>query len=247
MQPEQPNTPSQDTEVSDATAQEPRSDESTGGSSPKWWQRMFNRTPTQETASEDEDGDTPEGAASKPLKLTQEELDRRVQAETDRREAKRAQEARIAQRRKLRDEDPWAYAEQERLAEQHQESSGALQNFLAGVGTEHDRVAIDPLMEALPQEERERILKLQGAGQGLAGRKLLVGEALKSLQRQWKAEGEREAERKLRSNNAFRKQLLRDTRADVAEPELLPALSPSAADGKVSDILRNFYGMGPRR
>jgi hypothetical protein len=246
MQPEQPNTPSQDTEAApDAAAQEPRSDESKEGSSPRWWQRMFNRTPT-EIASGDGDEDTQDGT-SRPLTLSQEELDRRVQAETDRREAKRAQEARVAQRRRLRDEDPWAYAEQERQAEQHEVSSGAMQGFLATVGTEHDKVAIDPLVEALPKEERERILKLEGAGQGLAGRKLLVGEALKSLQRQWKAEGEREAERKLRGNNAFRKQVLRDSRSDVAEPELLPALSSSAADAKVSDILRGFYGMGPRR
>lgn len=244
---EEVNTPSADVQTSDASAQSQSSDEQTDGSSPGWWQRLFNRRPAQETTSDSGDPATSESGPSKSLTVSQEELDRRVQAETDRRESKRQQEARVAQRRRLRDEDPWAYAEQERQAEQHADSTGALENFLTGVGSEHDRVSIDPVMDLVSKEERDRILKIEGAGRGLAGRKLVVSEALKSLERQWKAAGEREAESRLRRNPAFRKQVLTEGRTGLVEPDLLPSVSSSAADSKVADILRRHYGVGSGR
>jgi len=178
------------------------------------------------------------------VSLTQEELDRRVQAETDRREAKRAAEQRVAERRRLRDEDPWAYAEQDRTAEQSAMQDAGLQSFFANVGTQHDRIAIDPLMEMLPLAERQRIMAIEGAGRGLEGRKLVVSEALKSLEKHWKAEGEKEAQTKLRRNQAFRKQILAEARSGLVEPELLPAISSTQADKKVSDIFREYYGIG---
>lgn len=243
MADEQPTPPSQGAEAPDAAVSEPTSAEPQEGSSPGWWQRLFNRRPAaQETATEGEESSEP-GSASKPLSLTQEELDRRVQAETDRREAKRAQEARAAERKRLRDEDPWAYAQQDREAEQTAEQDQGVQQFLHSVGQTHDRISIDPLMEALPLPERERIMKLQGAGQGLEGRRLVVNEALKSLAKHWKAEGEKEAEGKLRRNQAFRKQVMAENRVGFQEPELLPAFSGSSTDRKVSDLLRNYYGL----
>jgi hypothetical protein len=102
-------------------------------------------------------------------------------------------------------------------------------------------------MEALPLTERQRIMGLDGAGVGLEGRKLVVSEALKSLEKHWKEQGEREAEDRLRRNNAFRKQLLAEARGQAVEPELLPASGPSAADRKVATILRDFYGVGGAR
>jgi len=244
MQPEQPNTPSQDAQPSDAATQDQGSDERQEGSSPGWWSRLFNRRPAQETTSDSGDSGEPGQAASK-LSLTQEELDRRVQAETDRREAKRQQEFKAQERRRLRDENPWEYANQDRQAEEHATSSGQLQNFLAGIGSEHDKASIDPVMELLSEQERTRILKLEGAGQGLAGRKLVVREALKALEKQWKADGEKRAESRLRGNAAFRKEVLSQARGGFEEPELLPAFGggASAADQKMSDILRGFYGV----
>lgn len=243
MSDEQPSTPSQGAEAADVQASEPTSAEPKEGSSPGWWQRLFQRQPAAQEAETDggESGE-PSGASGR-LSLTQEELDRRVQAETDRREAKRAQEARAAERKRLRDEDPWAYAQQEREAEQTQAQDTGIQQFFANVGLSHDRVSIDPLMEMLPTQERERIMKLEGAGQGLEGRKLVVSEAIKSLEKHWKAEGEKEAQGKLRQNPAFRKQVMAEHRSGFVEPELLPAFSGSATDRKVSDILRNFYGL----
>lgn len=246
MQAEQPNTPSEGAvPAPDAAATEPASDQREG-SSPGWWQRMFNRRPAQETTTDDAESGQGD-SASERLVLSREELDRRVQAETDRREAKRAADFRAAEKRRLRDEDPWAYAEQDRQAEQGQEQTQGIQQFFATVGTQHDRIAIDPLMEALPVAERERIMKIEGAGRGLDGRKLVVGEALKSLEKHWKAEGEQQAEVKLRRNPAFRKQLLAEGRGLAPEPELLPAYSSSAADRKVADLLRDFYGAGGAR
>jgi hypothetical protein len=197
MQPEQPNTPSTDIQTSDAVTDKPVSDEQREGSSPGWWQRLFNRNSAEETPTESgEPGDT--SGASQTLKLTEEELQRRVQSEADRREAKRIQEEKRAQRRKLRDEDPWAYVEEERKEEQAEEQTVGVQQFFGNIGTAHDRVSIDPVVELLPQEERDRILKLDGAGTGLEGRKLVVKESLRALEKHWRAEGAKEAEVKLR-------------------------------------------------
>lgn len=246
MQPEQPNTPLEGASAPDGAASESASDESRKGSSPGWWSRLFNRPPAQEATSEDEEQSST-GGPSAPPKLTQEELDRRVQAETDRREAQRIAREKAEARKRLRDEDPWAYAQQEREAEQAQQQTAGVSEFFAGVGAQHDRASIDPVMEALPLAERERIMKINGAGVGLEGRKLVVSEALKSLEKHWKEQGEREAESRLRRNNAFRKQLLAEARGQAVEPELLPASGPSAADRKVATILRDFYGVGGAR
>jgi hypothetical protein len=242
MADEQPNTPSEGAQSADVQTPEPTSDESQEGSSPGWWQRLFNRRPAQEAGPGDGESGEP-GAASR-LTLTQEELDRRIQSETDRREAQRAARQRAEERKKLRDTDPWAFAEQERQAEQTQEQDTHLRDFFSNVGVQHDRIAIDPLMEALPAPERQRIMGIDGAGRGLDGRKLVVNEALKSLEKHWKAEGEKEAEAKLRRNQAFRKQVLAEARGGIVEPDLLPAFSGSASDQKVSDILRGYYGVG---
>jgi hypothetical protein len=243
MADEQPNL-SADVQVSDAAATAPDSAEPTQESSEdrSWFRRLFGGRRSQETEASGGDQEQP-GGASKTLQLTEEELQRRVQAETDRREAKRAQEARAAERRRLRDDDPWQFAEQERQAEQAQVGTEQIQSFLSGVGAEHDRVSIDPLIEVLPKAERDRILNLQGAGVGLNGRKLVVNEALKSLQKHWEAEGEKKAEAKLRRNPAFRKQLLAEARGEFVEPELLPAYSSSAADKTMSGILRQYYDL----
>lgn len=244
MADEQPNTPSQDVQAPDAGSPEPStSDQSREEASPHWWDRLLNRRSVQETPTEDGEQATPSGA-SKRLTLSEDELKRKVQAEADRRDYERAQRQKAEERKKLRDTDPWAFAEQERAAEQTQEQDTQLREFWGSVGVQHDRIAIDPLMEALPTAERQRIMSIEGAGRGLDGRKLVVGEALKSLEKHWKAEGEKEAESKLRRNQAFRKQILAEARGGVVEPELLPAYSGSAADQKVSDILRGFYGVG---
>jgi hypothetical protein len=247
MADEQPEIPSTEAQAPDAAASEPSSDRSEAQSSesPSWWQRMFRRRGDDEETTASDADKAKDEPASKALALSQEELERRVQAETDRREAKRAQEARARAKRELRDQDPWAYAEQERKDEELSQSAGNMQAFLAGIGSQHDKVSIDPVFTALPQSEQERIGKLEGAGVGLEGRKLVVAESLKALEKHWKAEGAKDAEAKLRRNPAFRKQLLAEVRGQAQDPDLLPALGgASESDKTVSAILRSHYRLG---
>lgn len=247
MADEQPNIPSAEPGQSDAPVADSTSAdaEASPSKSPSWWQRLTGRGnggPSEDQPSTEES--TAAAKASSTFTLTEEELERKVQAETDRREARRAADAKAKQKRELRDKDPWAYAEQERQEEQVGQSGQQLEQFVTTIGTEHDRVSIDPVFLALPEAERERISKLDGAGQGLAGRKLVVSESLKALEKHWKAEGAKDAEARLRRNPAFRKQVLTELRGQSPEPELLPAGGGSESDKTISGLLRDYYHLG---
>jgi hypothetical protein len=247
MADEQPNTPSaepspQASAPASAAVSEPTEEQPS--EAPSWWQRLLGRQPREASPEVQE----PEhGAEPAKVVLTQEELERRIQAETDRREARRKQAAETEARRKLRDEDPWAYAEQDRKAEQAATSDQSMMQLFASIGAEHDRASIDPLMQQLPQQERERILGLEGASLGLDGRRLIVTEAMKSLEKRWRAEGAKDAEERLRKNPAFRKQILGESRGQYAEPELLSSGSPRdngrSGDDIVNDMLRRQLGI----
>jgi hypothetical protein len=231
--------------ATDAGAPEPSSAEPDSQSSkaPSWWSRMFHRRGgVEETGPQGEDSTTE--SASSVVSLSQEELDKRVQAEADRREFQRQRAEKERAKRELRDKDPWAYAEQERKEEEAQQGNFHLERFVTDLGAEHDKVTVDPVFFALPKAEQERILKLEGAGIGLPGRKLVVSESLKALEKHWKAEGAKDAEAKLRRNPAFRKQVLSEMRGATPEPELLPAGSASEADKSVSELLRSYYRLG---
>jgi hypothetical protein len=240
MQPTTP-TPSEPQQNADAPAEQPGSEPSQEGTQQQsWFNRLF-RHRDSESADQASQDQAPEAAASKTLSLTQEELDKRIQAETDRREAKRANEARAAERRRLRDEDPWAYAEQERQAEKVAEVDGQVTGTLTNIGATHDRYTLDPLVEMLPDAEKKRILGIEGAGVGLDGRKLIVNESLKALEKHWRADEATKAESRLRRNPAFRKQLLNEVRTGITpEPEFVPSGNGSGgnANGSVSNLLR---------
>jgi len=240
MQPQEPPSSEQPTQDAQASAASSEPTEATPAQS---WQRgllgrLFRNRPAADEASQEAPADEQPSAIS----LTQEELDRRIQAETDRREAKRAAQALAERKRKLRDEDPWAFAEEERTAEQAQQVNAQVGNLFGQVGAEHDKYTIDPLVQALPEAERKRILAMEGAGVALDGRKLIVTEGLKALERVWKAEGAKDAETKLRRNPAFRKQVLAEMRGITREPEFLPSGAASEADKTVSQILRGQLG-----
>jgi|SRR5215471_632263 len=238
MQPQQPEAPSDAQAPADTSSQPAASERSEAPSqNTSWLQRLWRgrRAGEEEQDSNQEPAAT--GQASQ-ITLSQDELDRRVQAETDRREQKRLQQANAERRRKLRDEDPWAYAEEERNAEQHAMSDQQVSGMFGQIGATHDRYTLDPLVQSLPEAERNRILAMQGAGAGLDGRKLIVTEGLKALEKHWKEEGARDAEAKLRRNQAFRKQVLSEFRRGVSEPEFFGGGAPSAGDRSVSDLLR---------
>jgi ribosomal protein L12E/L44/L45/RPP1/RPP2 len=236
-EPSQPAAEQASAPASDAQTERP-------SGPPSWWQRLLGRQVQEESPPEPEQpaGAPPPGTVA----LTQEELDRRVQAETDRREAKRKAEAEREARRKLRDEDPWAYANEDRKAEEVQTAEQNMQTVFGAIGVEHDRVSIDPLVQALPEAERSRILALEGAGRGLDGRKLIVTEAMKALENHWKAEGAKDAEAKLRRNQAFRKQILAEIRGQSLEPELLPSGAASESrrsSDEINNMLRQQVGL----
>jgi len=228
-------------ERSEPAAQEPTQDRS-------WWTRLRlgRRHVDEPPASAEAEDAQANGAQSSARPVSEEELQRLVQAEADRREYRRQQQGAAEHRRKLRDTDPYAYAEQERQAEQQAAAMAAREQqfttLLGNVGVQHDRVAIDPIVFALDDTERNRILKLQGAGVGLDGRKLVVTEALKALEKRWKAEGAADAEKRLRKNPTFRKQVFAEHRGSVPEPDLLPGSGAVEGDGSVSDLLRRSLG-----
>src|SRR5262245_1272096 len=243
MQPTEPSTDVQqpDPEASNessTTSEEP-------ASSPTWWRRLFGHRDEEPVQTEEETEE--QAPESKTRTLTEEEFQRAIQSEVDRREAKRSRDQQLADRRKLRDEDPWAYAEQERQAEQQTVQNGQIEQIFSTIGAEHDKHTIDPVMQALPKDEQSRILGLEGAGVGLEGRRLLVGEALKALEKHWRAEGAKDAETRLRKNPAFRKQVLAEMRGTIAEPEVLPSggASPNgrASSDMVNDRLRRQIGI----
>jgi len=236
MQPQE--TPSSVEPSADAAAApEERSEQGTQASAGRsWFNRLLGRgSPEPEV----EDAPAP-AETSSAITLTQEDLDKRIQAEADRREAKRHAQALAERRRKLRDENPWQYAEEERKAEVEQAANSQVTDFFSNVSREHDKYSIDPIVEALPEAERSRILQMEGAGQGLDGRKLIVTEGLKALEKAWKAEGAKDAEDRLRKNPAFRKQLLNEMRRNgVREPEMISGVAGSPTDQSVSNLLRD--------
>ena len=232
---------SPDTEsVDETTSASPSDSSERGGSdaSPSWWQRLMGRGHAEETeAAPGESAEASAEGKASTVTLPVEEFERRVQAETDRRAEKARLKADAEAKRKLRDENPWQYAEAERQEEQATQQNDQLNQFLSGIGSLHDGATIDPLVQSLPDAEKQRILGLEGAGVGLDGRKLIVSESLKALEKHWKAEGAREAEARLRKNPAFRKQLYSEFRGP--EPEVLP-VGPDNGRASSSQEINNF-------
>ena len=205
------------------------------------------------SSDEPQNGHEPIEPAHKLVTLSEEELQNRVyrqaQSLRDREEAKRRNDEAAAERRRLRDEDPFSYAQQDREREDteavRQVQTAQLMQLLGHVGRQHDAVSVDPVLMALPKAEQERILAMPNAGQGLPGRKLVVDEALKSYGRLEYERGYREAQSKLRKDSSFRKSVLSELRGQYEEPELYPGSDGSTngglADDNVSNILRRQY------
>lgn len=228
------------------------------------WHRLFGGAKADGTAVEPEpESDAGDSAdtSPKPITLTAEELDRRVQAETDRREAKRQREAvekaererREAIERKLDpnspDYDPYGGTEEQAKIKAEQESAEQFSSFLGDIGKAHDTATLDVITAAIPTKDLERIMALEGAGSGLDGRKLVVTEGLKALEKHWKAQGAREAEAKLREDSTFRKRVFAEHRGDIEEPELLPAngSSVSSGDNFMNQIFNDYRAAKGRR
>jgi hypothetical protein len=240
-----------ETPPSDTTVEEPSEDRS-------WWSRLLHTRghhtdSSSEVSPTDSINSGESSIAPAGITLTEEELNERVarQAQSlhDREIARRNREAAQQQRTRLRDENPEAYVELEKSEEQaaqtRQVQAGQLMQLLGHVGRQHDAVSIDPIVNALPAKERERILAMPEAGQGLPGRKLIVDEALKTYGRTEYERGYREAQAKLRKDPVFRKSVLAEQRGQYEEPELYPgdggATNGGLGEDNVSTRLRRQY------
>jgi hypothetical protein len=258
MQPTE-STPSEDVHASAINAGPEASPESSEEkASPSWWNKITGKIPSIAAAREEPDPRTeePESPSSSTAQRTvsDEEFQRLVQSEADKRVAAANKAARDAareeERRRLREEDPWQYVEQERQEEEQArtiaQQDAQLNSLIGEIGSFHDRITIDPLIGALPAAEVKRIRELPGAGVGAEGRELIVRESLAALERHWKAEGEKAAEQKLRRNPSFRKQVLAEMNGGFAEPEMIPPSSGvrgGLSTQEISDRLRQAAGI----
>src|SRR5262252_5909489 len=106
MQPQSPDLSSEPSADAAATEQPSEQVEQTSGVTgflQRLWRGRDGRFATGSEDNQVEEANQPAvDKASSQITLTQEELDRRIQAETDRREHKRAQEAQAERKRKLR-------------------------------------------------------------------------------------------------------------------------------------------------
>lgn len=214
-------------------------------SQPSLFDRLFRRkagtdAQTGAGATDDKDGEAatkPKPEAPNTNQVSTEELERRVQAEVDRRESKRQAAAQREQLRSLRANDPVRYAEAMEQQEQQQESAASFGSMLGDLAHQFDSALLDPVVSLLPNDEQQKII--QAAGAGIEGRKAIVGQALKSLEAKWKAEGAKEAEANLRKNGSFRKQLLVELRGTQDEPDVIPS-GQSASPVDMNTLIRNM-------
>lgn len=258
MQPQQPTTP--EPAAVDAAPIEEAPEEASSSSKSSTWHNLFGllpgKKPSADATTEGTADETPGGGQApspKTLTLTEEELSRRIQAETDRREAKRQrdtsaqaeQNRRAAIERKLDpnspDYDPYAGSEERAVLQAAERSNEQFVGFIHNVQQQHDAATLDVVMGALPKPEQDRILKIEGAGVGIEGRKLIISEALRALEKRWRAEGRQAAESGLREDPIFRKRVFTEHRGDADEPELLPANGGVNHSGDFMTMLQSDY------
>lgn len=247
------------TEVSEAS--QVASTESTEVSSNDWMNNILrgdiaSDTETEvEATHESEDEETAESApqgsqaataTSQPEVLTRGEVDklianavaqatadfdRKVQAETDRREAARNRKAKAEERQRLRETDPIGFAELDKQeeeeavkalseAEKQAQEQTFVQNIMHQSGAAYDRHVLDPFVQALPAPVAQQVFK-EIDPDGLEGRSKLVKRAFELLIPHLEKEAETKVATKLRNNAAFRKELLAELRGEEEDPELV--------------------------
>jgi hypothetical protein len=176
--------------------------------------------------------------------MTQEQYARSVQAEADRVLAKREADQRTKQAReaeqRLRKEDPFEYvrqiedreAEEATRAQRMREATGLLEQQIH----QYDRGILDPLMGALPDAARKKILESVKA-EGIPGRAEVVKHTLGALRSIWQAEGRETARSSLMKDQTFIKEILAryggqpEAAGNGARgsPEMVTGLPPSSS------------------
>jgi hypothetical protein len=193
---------------------------------------------------------SPAQTRTQPFSVTPEELERRIQAEADRRldkfQREEAQRRKATEERELREKDPYGYVELLKQREQEAEIVGkqlkAAQEFAVTNVRTYDSAVLDPIMAAVPAEERQRILG--SIGDGIPGRAQAAAEAMKVLHKTWKDQGRAEARKVLLNDQAFVKEVLARFGGQRQEPESAPAVSSSGRSFNMNDLIRGAAGRG---
>lgn len=168
--------------------------------------------------------------------LTQDEIDRRVQSETDRRiaRANRDSRARAEQEEdeRLLNSDPYGYAkrvrERKALEQDQRKVSETSQELAVSTLRALDASVLDPMMHLLPAEVSDRLLK-ENDPVGVPGRGKLASAALGALREHFTAEGVKSARDALLNDQVFIKEVLARYGGQAPEVEHVPAAGPSDA------------------
>lgn len=159
--------------------------------------------------------------------LSQAELDRRVQAEADRKIAKQQHDDRIRAEREreveLRRTDPFEYArlveQREKELEVAQEETRRLTGTLSQQLNQYDRNVLDIFVSAIPETHRAKVISKT---EGIPGRKETAAATLNALKSLWTAEGRASAKADLMKDQAFVKEVLARYGGQTPEPETTP-------------------------
>lgn len=176
------------------------------------------------------------------------EFQRRVQAEVDRREAVRRQRDQAQQERVLRQTNPTEYARLKEQQEAAQQQGNSVFTALQSISRQFDDATVKPLMDALPSDEvRNEMLK--DSGHGIPGRKEIVTRAIERLKKlayeEGFTKGKESAGKSLRKSSAFRKEILAELRGSDEEDEPDVALANGSVDGSsfdMNDWMRSVTG-----
>ena len=213
--------------------------------------RRFRRNGKEETPQKpdgDQEQAEPEKEPPSPKVDGDQEFQKRVQAEVDRREALRAQRNRQQQERELRRTNPTEYARLKEQEEAQGDQAGALSQAMIALSQQFDDATVTPLMQALP-DDTARNQCLKDAGHGLPGRKEIVTRAVAALKKSSYNEGyekgKADAEKGVRrSTSSLRKELLAELRSQDEEPDLMPGngRSNGKAEMDMNDWMRSALG-----
>ena len=190
-----------------------------------------------------------EPSPDEPKAYTKEELNRIVQSETDRREARRNQEAKANQKREqeryLRQTNPQEYARLKETEENEQTSVQAVQQERLAVAESTmrmmDNATLDKMHAILPKKDADDVLKTYAHLQGIESRSQIASAFLERIVKNAKAEGAKEAESKLRGNPAFTKKIMAELRDELVEPESVPGVASPPPSG-MNDWIRAATG-----
>jgi hypothetical protein len=214
-----------------------------------------------ETAGASKDSQKKSGSEPPPgaRLVTQQELDRLIQGEADRREAKRRDQERKQTERELREKDPYKYAQlvaqREREQEENEAGNNATANAIREQVSTYDRQVLDPLFLAVPEGDERRAIEL-GIGQHPDGPLVGRGDAARKLidliRKQGRAEGESEARRTLVNDEGFVKEVLTRRGGQRAEPEVVSPVGSGqrgagSADDDMEGFIRGSRGRGQTR